>query len=671
MSRLSSFTERWQEVPAPQLPLLQLTPNVSAALSNHTYQYPYTHGAPAGVYEVRNAIVDRSQKVGAWSEPNTQAVKSGWFLWARGDNLPPNNDDVGIVWKVTCVSLDEADPLGCYVPGGEYLFTTAIECDRGDWRSIVPYSAVEPVYRQIQRTVYRILSLDKLTYGGRHQTVHSCPSVIFTQVPLVAMDIAYSRITHTGETELSPPLVFIPPAPPVGWTAADTCSLELQVNEPHPQGTLGYYLYARFNGMGPYVRLNNAIDGNEMFQVNCKRPRLMIDYANPTTHQASTPAQSYLGKLNVALMDTGDAIVIDESPVIHYSPVIDEWRSSGNVTFKRSITGPEGSNWRLEWQQAPNCQITYYPNVLIYNAYSRWVGCQSNRNGGAYAGLVTADWSGGQCFGNQFESCYFGDGLRVQADSAGWNSHTASELQFTDCMFGGAVPIWLAGNQTANIRFHRLHAAVYGIINRASTCIYIDAPSPVRFTGGTYLECPTNAIFTVTTATIMVDDVWVDQGFVAFVDVMPWGSARFKVNGGKLNAWTVPGGTLPNLIRTINPHPTARSRFIATDVALQFNNLFGLMATNPLPNSLELRFDDTDLDKFTTLKEPTEVNYDAAQIVIYGDLNPLPPIPEPGYVISIPAQGSAEALTMLIPGQTVRANSLTGQSKVTRQDWWA
>lgn len=674
MSRLlSSFAERWQDVPAPQLPLYQIHSEYNE-ISNYGYKYPFNNPTPAGTFEVMNASVDKSQRVGAWSEPFTATVKSGWRLYARGDNQKPMTDEVGIVWKVKCVSLDAPDPLLNFEEGDEYLYVTASEIDQDSWRSIVAYSMVEPVYRELKEPNTRRWTLSKLAMGGRNQTVASPPSVIFTQLPLRPKKFAYARLTHTGLTELSPPMEFILPVLPGGVPASETCQIQFQIREPHPQGTLGYYLYECDEAEGVWRQIFNRFTGTSIYQINDKQPIATDVTTAGFLHVAASEPKSYLGLLNVALMDTGESIIVDMPAVKHYCPVIDEWRSTGDVTFYRTITGQYGEQWELQHEQLPDTIINYYPNVHIYNSYSTWVGCRSNRNSPLPAGLTFADWSGGQCFGNGFKDCQFGNGVQVLENCTGGTvgGHTASELDFANCDFGGMIPIWLAGQQTANVRFSRTRAAIFGTASRLSAAVYIDTPNQVRFKDGLNADCPGNAIFVVTRANLLLEDPWIDQGFITFIDVAAWGWANVIINGGKLNAWANLY-EVPNLLRNCNPTPYGGSKLVLNNVNVQFNNSYALHVLNPMTNAVELRFEDTPLNTFTILREPSKQQSGDLQQYIYGEPSPLQPIPEPGYIIQIPQQSSdintSGVVQVIIPAQTVRQNSITGQAKVSRSNW--
>lgn len=670
MSRLlSSFTPRLQKVDAPSTPLRQLTPNDSSAISFHTNKYPFNTATPTGVFEVSNAIVDKQQKVGAWSEPKVLDLKSGWRLYALGDNQPPSADDVGIVWKLKCVSLAEPDPKYAYAPGGEYLLTTAFQCDLESNLGIVPYSSVRPVYDFIREPETRRMALDKLAYGGRHTFVAPPPKVAPSQFPVVAMKLAYSRITHEGETNLSPAFDFVPPTPPAGWTAAEAGEVRFGLQEPHPQGTHGYYVYAQLEESGPWLRMPHA-DG-DIWQLDNMQPTLMFP---PTAieHVPDSDSHSQLSKMNVALADYGGDIIIDEEVELT-SPLIDEWRSGAGETFYRRISKDNGGRWVPTFSTGPYAFPPFAPELLVYNSYSHWVGLKLDRPASP-RNVVFSDWSGGQGFGVEFTNCEFQQGLRVAEDStATVGGHTASEVWFTNCKFAGKVPLWLAGQQTANIRFNRCFAQNFGTSNRSMPAIYISTPNTVSFKGGLFTDCPGNVIFNVTVVNLYIEDIWVDQGFKSLIDIASWGSANIKIVGGKLNAWSAVGER-PNLARSFNP--VEASDLVFNSVVLQFNNTLTLDVVNPLFNRMGLRFEDTLLARDTILREPTQLQTQTNGYLIYGyPPSAWPDVQMPGYNIIVPSISSSPGIlssstvSIIIPSQTIVANSLTGQPVVSRESW--
>ena len=147
--KLSTCTPRWVTIPAPPTAMAFGQTIDEYQISNHAYKYPFTHPSPAGVFDVSNAVVDKLQRVGAWSQPKRMTLQSGWRLYAGAWNQPPSSDDVGIVWKVKVVSLVTPDPLGAFVVGQEVLFIDTAELSGVNFKSTVPYSSAGPDLKYI------------------------------------------------------------------------------------------------------------------------------------------------------------------------------------------------------------------------------------------------------------------------------------------------------------------------------------------------------------------------------------------------------------------------------------------------------------------------------------------------------------------------------------------
>lgn len=79
----------------------------------------------------------------------------------------------------------------------------------------------------------------------------------------------------------------------------------------------------------------------------------------------------------------------------------------------------------------------------------------------AIVGAATADFSGGQAFGNVLTRCGFSlssgeetyGALVDEQSSTAVGGHTASEMRFVGCTFAATIPTKIEGNQSAKIRF--------------------------------------------------------------------------------------------------------------------------------------------------------------------------------------------------------------------------
>lgn len=245
LSFVPSFgQEYWSTVPAPTNPPAIYQSGV-AHNSDYTWLYPFTEPTPGGVIRVRNTIVDSNGRLGAWSEPKELTVKSGWRLWAGAWNQPVVEDASGIAWQVEIVSIERDFPHNPYKPGYKGYFYT-------EWagtykeNTLSPVSSHNPYLQYIAEDQWRYYTLDKFPTGGTWTTVSPPPIVVASNVPNETFQVAYCRVTETGETALSPPYIFVHDVGlPVGSQHADSCFLTAYLSEYHPQGTLGLHFYRR------------------------------------------------------------------------------------------------------------------------------------------------------------------------------------------------------------------------------------------------------------------------------------------------------------------------------------------------------------------------------------------------------------------------------------------
>ena len=659
----------WQTVAAPTKPLVSGFSVNQSSLSNHTWRYPFDQPTPAGTYEVSNAIIDKSQNVGAWSQPKTLVVQSGWFLYGAPWNQPVTSDEAGIAWKVKVVSATQFEYTP-YAPGSEHYFFTGWG---GQYlpNAVAPYSGTVPKLQLLDGGKY---SLAHFQTGGRHTTVAPPPICVASNLPLVPMEIAYCRVTETGETALSPSFVFSPPVALPGWTLAETCRLGFGIQEQHPQGTLGYHVYIKPTGgtwqriPAPHCYGDPATVDDWLWQWHDRQPTITRLATAKIGHAACANPQSRLNTLQCKLKaTTGNVLVAANANLVAHCPVIDEWRSNPVATFGRRIAASDGGKWTITQQQSQSGH-KYWPVVAVENSYSQWQGVEVQANGGS-AALTFADFSGGQAFGNRFIDCNFYTqpsttgivcGILVDAKSTGqYGSHVASETKYYNVKANGDVPVWIGGQQAANIRFSETNITCTGAGRRCSA-VYLECPSQVVFTNGFNVDAQyAGTVFRASAynAKLLADGIWVDQGFSCLLESC---GVAFDVqlNRGKINL----RGTRPLLARYIDQH--YNSRLIFTDIDTQPDpGTTGVDVVNGLYNQVELRFTDTALADFTTLREPTY-----AQAVTD---NPTPWIP----VIDFPVLG-LRIVVPTTPGfigpaveQSIVFNSMTGRQNVRRANW--
>lgn len=591
--------------------------------SDYTWFYPYKRPTPGGVIRVYNALVDSDGKVGAWSEPATLTVKSGWRLWGGAWNLPVIEDYTGIAWKLEIVSINPGDDFqyNPYVPGYQgYLYT--------NWggsylqNDILPVSAHHPYLQQLTEDAWRYYSLDKFATSTRLTTVYGPPIVVPASIPCEVYQLAYCRVTETGETALSPAYTFDLGTPPVGVYPAEASWLQCFIYDYHPQGTLGLHFYRRRktgeNTWGPWERLPDAecygtpstpddwlwpiwkrnvflrsyVEGAPVHSAAAtpqsrlskihrllrsdpvKDQDLLFDYFRgpdeivPVTTDGSGNVTSFKVKptynseyvnvdangtpLSLKKMLVGDIELDPNERFTVYCPVIDEWGNgdsgttggAGQQKFFRSIRATGFSKWNID-QQTSQSGHKSWPTLLIHNSYSRWYGVSVMAAGGD--ALAYSDYSGGQAFGNQFKECRFeapmGAGTRVtcgvRIDATSAPSHHPSEQLFTDCYTNGCVGLMLSGIQAANIRFDRLHNGSYAKDARGCS-FFIENPNPLKFLNGCFADSYINngrgVIFRVAIwgATLQINDIWIDQGFVRFIESNN-APTQLTMTGGKLN----------------------------------------------------------------------------------------------------------------------------------------
>lgn len=471
--------EYWSTVPAPSgAPVCtterkrdpitnELTNELSPThLSNYVWRYPFTKPIPGGRYAISNACFDGDGKIGAWSTEAILDLKSGWNLSGGSWNQQVYEDACGIAWRVRCISIIPADDFAGnpYQAGTEWYYYTGwggsfVEND------IAPYSGHSPYLQQLQSV--NVYTLNKFPSGGKHTTVAPAPPVLLTQVPNCNAQIAWCRVTETGETALSAPYEYVVPTYPAGTTKAETISLNFSIGEFHPQGTLGYHVYYRAGGVGRWRRvpaphclgipataddwlfprwqrqfsvsriIGNApghnppaeaksrlswvhrmLRGDPVKDYDVLLPYLKLRDDVKVVDGVTTVTPIYdpnyvavvLGVPIITRVYVGDVICPAGSVFEVTCPVVDEW---GNGDSGTTGAPPDQKFHRRIRSMTSGGWIiraatsqgghTSWPTVEVNNQYSRWIGCTITSNGGD--AMATSDYSGGQAFGNQLIEC--------------------------------------------------------------------------------------------------------------------------------------------------------------------------------------------------------------------------------------------------------------------------
>jgi hypothetical protein len=721
----SSHAQTWTTVTPPaDVTLFKLRSD-----TNISWKYPFDRGCPAGEYEVSNAIVDRSQQVGTWSKPTRFTTKAGWSLYAAPWNQPTTRDDVGIVWKVKCISVDQ--PGGAFQVGAEISHSSNLQ----PLFTVAPYSGDGPYLQRLFNNWNDYRPLTSLKTGGRNTIEAPPPPAYPSSFPNVEVEVGVCGVTETGETAMSPTVIF----PAEGLGNVRVLSLGM-MNAQWAQGTIGYHVYYR-RGIdevwqrvpAPHCHATPSSPDDWLFQWYDSQPVLSRIVANAPSHQPVVNPQSRLNAVQLAMKnETGDfEVPRSVLGVVTYDcfcPVLDEYGPGSNKQG-RWIGTENVRPWKLV-QQTSQSGHTYWPVLVIANQYSTWRNVKVVGQRGASAAITWHSMlSGGQGFGTTLDNCSFG----VNANQAGvtfgvyvsdrcsrWpGDHTASELLFEDCDIFGEVCIGLEGNQTANVQFARTYANAFGT-RRGCVC-WSGIPSQFDFTGALYADCYSGSVFrTPWMLKVSVEKIWIDQGFDHLVDAGPVNSVTMKFTGGKLNAW----GLLPNLARIIEAQTPTTLVFDTVDVQMN-TQPFAILANSGQYNFFDLRFNLTNLADLVVVRDPTEVQT-ATEWPRFMRTDSAYPAGRPtlGYHLAFPAetistlpitftvpgdsvivQGETFAIkkkingaktdtvlsfsvapktvttppkeitlpagSITIPARSLTFNSMSGRQQVRRQDWWA
>lgn len=313
------FTAGWEAVPAPAVPMFQYEAIPGVRYGAWTFN-------EAGNYEVRNALVDRFHRAGAWSQPKALALKQGWQLWVNAANQPHDVRSCGMVWQVRKVGQPWE------------LFAEATNgVSPAQWGSYIPTAQATSPRR------YMIQPFNNMIFreGGETEIVAPPPDVISFEVPNVILEVAYSWITHNGETALSP-VGTMPASTQFGATAdANLMSMRrIRIGDystggqRFPHGALGYYLYIRTVG-GEWHRQPKRPEAANLDDFLWQPDDCYISvfhYRDDTP--GPTPAanpQSYLSDFSRMLKYTKGDCEIDRATVEIYSPVVEEYEGREGV----------------------------------------------------------------------------------------------------------------------------------------------------------------------------------------------------------------------------------------------------------------------------------------------------------------------------------------------------
>jgi hypothetical protein len=679
---VSGFVARWEDVPAPTLPVVSW--GVSSGVYPTIWNGWQWGSTPGGRIEVCNALVDRSQRAGAWSQPAVLDVRAGWELTALPVTNQPNDPRAaGIVWRVTM-----AGKVMYYQDG---IGST-------NFQSYSPNSSLSTP-RPISLTPFGDgFGHQRIRTGGIFTTPAPPPAVLVSSVPDEDLEAAYAWVCNSGETALSP-VGTLPRNTDPRVTPGGVCRRALKIGVGKvPWGALGYHLYLRRPG-GEWHRQPSRVCGaapsldEYLWQPNQNYPQLHW-FREDTPGPLNTPRpQSHLSAAQVAMKYTRGDLTITEPQTI-CCPFVDEYEGRvgpaedparlpyvGSETVhkfapNRTITFTTGAT--VTPGMAPyHTHATFYPALLV-EGRSTFVGMQVNGQAQGIrnfsAGVQFRDYSGGQSMGGNFRGCSFSlrsddpawqtKGVEVAWECAGNQGHTASELQFADCRFTGCVCIWIENNQSANIRFTGKTFASNFVNDRRCPCMWLDAPVEFNFEGALYCQGGGTVFALGWNPIVNVDKIFVDQPFVSLVDANSYQPGRVTFNAGKVNAFSPDDRNAPNLFRVFNS--TSEFPVSLDGLTVQANTAEGLAAVHMAPHRAKVLAERSNVLDVLTLHEPTVPQFDAVS-------NWKNTEKEPGVRIEIPKRPVRDAAGRFagsVDAVTLTFNSLTGTTqKVKRKGW--
>ena len=329
------FTAGWEAVPAPSVPMVQYEVTPGVRFGAWTIN-------EAGDYEIRNALVDKFHRAGAWSQPKAMTLKKGWQLWVNAGNQPHDVRSCGMVWQVR----KQGSPWELYAEATSGVSPL-------QWGSWIPTAAASTPRRYMIQPFNPVMFRE----NGETDIVAPPPDVISFEVPNVDLEVAYSWVTHNGETALSPVGTM---AATTQLNAAADCHTMRRIRmggyatggQKFPHGALGYYLYLRTPG-GDWHRQPKRPEAANLDDFlwqpdDCYISIFHYRTDTPAPNPATNP-QSYLSDFQrMAKYSKGD-LEIDRDMVEVYSPFVEEyegWEGVQTSTMTipaKTVTIPAGN----------------------------------------------------------------------------------------------------------------------------------------------------------------------------------------------------------------------------------------------------------------------------------------------------------------------------------------
>ncbi len=479
---------------------------------------------PAGRFEIRNATVNRDNRLSVISAPSTIITATSWSLHGIATNLPVDYDALGVYWFLTCI--ENNDPNSFVAPGQ----TVALGVQKGG-RGLGHVNAKYPWCRFSPRYEYLLLVESKYPHAKiRQESVVKAappPPILVSQIRNLPSKIAMAWVYREGVSTMSPVLEV--DAAPGGGATVERSLLH---RNPAPPGAIGYYIYIQFAGDSLWRRCAHA---GEMYMVDNHMPVISRTIVDTFEMATPVPINIVLDPLNSYLLNTNDDILIPDGQIEQITqPIVDVWHPD---KFGRRVGGG-----RLVIKPSAAYSDHPYPALLIHNQRSTWERIKIDAEAAPLkVGIAFADYNGQQAFGNALIECdvllaQTGDygpctGLRIMEECAG-GGHSASELRAIGCTFAGTVALWIEHKQTCNLDFNccDMQANIRGKNASTAYCMaWVSTPNRVTFSGITHGDIAPGVVFNIDQGDVRVDHLFIDKGFVSFVDFSGYQAASLSV----------------------------------------------------------------------------------------------------------------------------------------------
>ena len=516
---LASFTTETVALSPPSVPL---------AFLNATSWPRWAHAG--GVFQVQNAIVDRHNRIGAWSDPFEFHSGPGWTIFGDARNQTVSYDALALCWKLTCIVSDNHNFLS---PGQVKIYKT----NKFGWSGTgLPWSRLTPRKEWLSDSGNHL----SLQEGGSHTDVSPMPHLTVSALPQTFRQFAWCYTAKGQESGLSPATTI----PEFG--NSDVMNVQFIITgQPTPAGADGYRVYGRESAKHPWRRCYGTEGAN--FPLDNYMPLIVGAFVTDALTVDPVPVPVVLDAINVALRDCDGDITVPDGEVISLTqPIIDIYSPA---KFGRVIGTKAGGRWTT----LPTADFGQSPVLIVQNQRSHWRGLEINaESGNAKCGLAFADFSGGQAFGNKFSdlrvsmnqtgSTGMCQGVRVLEECAG-GGHSASELIFERCGFGATNPIWLEHKQTCNLLFRDCSATAFvaGEHLKYSDCVvWISMGNRVVFDGLFHADAPGGVIFNLEGGRVSVDSLFIDKGCVSLFDNSGYAECELKIDHATVNWFKYP-----------------------------------------------------------------------------------------------------------------------------------